>query len=725
VRVKTLEAQDLFRQPIRLDISYEQHLGAKLLAGVPQAPEPVRLSGVFSYPRHAPAAIGGAESQHRPLDVGQAVVKVRPRSAPDAATGRVAGGPLRTADEDLVATHVLDSMAAQGVEVFGDKWPKVRAELAEHVKTLAIQRGLGQYSRGDTSTIALKSVSGGRVVLGAHVDSMNRADSTATTEFYRGGETIQKTSFSTTNANSVHGYVQPRVNVLPMLSALGRFEGGIGTEAVHTDGHDMLTGLIFRNKGPSLTHVGVATVEADMSRPRGILGLSGKRISRVGAAQVDFTTRQSATDAQDHQQHVPRDGIIHKDQNPHDDWSDSRGTGVPVRGLSRDSIVGRITDGEQFRARTLENLREHLSWLTKSRISFDQVSKALSDTQLEHTLAAMTRGEKVELLRSGSLRITGRADVSDLSSTTNQHPRGDINLLREVNQIQLDEPAQTQELGARLLLGPHLQLPGFLVRVEVGGGGIVHRRGGRSFSQTATVSASSKFTRPYAAFDGTTRITLTVHDGDTEHVLPGVDLHGPILIPQSETHPVETASAPTESGPATNMGESATHPTDAEQSVDAPGRGAISGGEGARSNDGLVDFWSDVSSDVSDGEREPSDFLELEESDSESTAAAPSELDASSEVARSRPSSEGDLDGSSGGGGAHSGSGGPDPGSVDDEVRSDGGVRRTAPTAKSSVLPSRGASLSAGLLAHAALSAHPAGLPIAQTTDTTAPGVDD
>jgi hypothetical protein len=58
LRVKTFEPHDLFRQPIRFGISYEQHLGAKLLTSVPQGPQSVRLSGVFSYPRHTPTAAG-------------------------------------------------------------------------------------------------------------------------------------------------------------------------------------------------------------------------------------------------------------------------------------------------------------------------------------------------------------------------------------------------------------------------------------------------------------------------------------------------------------------------------------------------------------------------------------------------------------------------------------------------------------------------------------------
>jgi hypothetical protein len=40
-------------------------------------------------------------------------------------------------------------------------------------------------------------------------------------------------------------------------------------------------------------------------------------------------------------------------------------------------------------------------------------------------------------------------------------------------------------------------------------------------------------------FDGTTRITLTVRDGQTRHKLEPIHVHGTILIPESETRPVD------------------------------------------------------------------------------------------------------------------------------------------------------------------------------------------
>ena len=61
------------------------------------------------------------------------------------------------------------------------------------------------------------------------------------------------------------------------------------------------------------------------------------------------------------------------------------------------------------------------------------------------------------------------------------------------------------------------------------------RRFGQIHSQNVRVGANVKFPREYTRFDGTTGIELTVHDGENKHVLPAFDVHGPILIPRSET----------------------------------------------------------------------------------------------------------------------------------------------------------------------------------------------
>ncbi|MET0476137.1 MAG: toxin glutamine deamidase domain-containing protein, partial [Mycobacterium sp.] len=62
-RVRTTEAHELFRQPIRFEISYEKHKGARLLSKVPENPADVRMTGVFSYPQVAPAADTAASRQ--------------------------------------------------------------------------------------------------------------------------------------------------------------------------------------------------------------------------------------------------------------------------------------------------------------------------------------------------------------------------------------------------------------------------------------------------------------------------------------------------------------------------------------------------------------------------------------------------------------------------------------------------------------------------------------
>ena len=299
VRTRATEAHDLFRQPIRFEISYERHATAKLLKDIPKSPQPVRLNGVFSYPKKAPTAVDSANASPPPaqIEVHQAVVKIRPHggaaSTPDADS-------RRTADEDQMATHILESMAERGEEIYGKKWPSVRAELTEHVKTMAIQGKLGDYTRGETKTITLTSVRGGKVVLGAHLDTMNLTDSNATTEFYSGGQQLLTAGVSKSKGNNWQGFIQAQADLLPTgdtvnVSALARLGGGVGSETQDTRTNNTATGTLFRKKVPTVTHVGTVTINADMSRPGG-----DDRISGVASAKVEFVTRESPTDKQAH-----------------------------------------------------------------------------------------------------------------------------------------------------------------------------------------------------------------------------------------------------------------------------------------------------------------------------------------------------------------------------------------------------------------------------------------
>ncbi len=543
-RVRTTEQHDLFRQPIHFEIRYEQHVFGTLLKGVPEAPEPVRLSGTFSYPKEPPAAAGTTSADevrgqgNSPatprieLQVDQAVVKIRPHihrnpNAPDGLPG--AGSGKRTAKEDFVAAHILDSMTTQGTAVFGTDWPHVRAELADHVKTMTVQRELGDYSHGGAKTILLKSVRGGEVVLGAHLDSLNVADSTATTEFYSGGQQSLGAGVSNIKAVAWQGYIQAQVDILPghealNVSALGRLNGGIGNETVDARTESSVTGNVFRKKVATLTHVGTATIEADMSRPTGLFGFGGDRISQVGTARVDFVTRESPTDKQDHPLYVPRDGIIRNDEQGHNG-----------HGLSRDSIVRKIANGPDVRAHTLEKLRP----LNIPNIS-RQVHSYLNDTRLASKLGAMTRvgeGEGVEFLRRGDLRITARAEVQELKFVEIEHEGGNAYLLADITRTRLHQPTKTREAGGRVLFGPHWRLPGLQGSLLAGAGVTGRQRDAPIFGQTARVSANAKFPRSYAVFDGVSRVHLTVTYLGVDHELPPVDVHGPILIPQSETHP--------------------------------------------------------------------------------------------------------------------------------------------------------------------------------------------
>ena len=561
VRVKIVEPHHFFQQPIRFDISYEKHLGAKLLTSVPSAPDSVRVNGVFAYPQHTPVAGVGTD---RPLnlaaqppahlDVEEVTVAVRPHLPGNTGAAVRAtlseGTDRHTPGEDLLASHVLDSISVGGKEAFGGAWPKVRAELAPHLKTMAVQRSLGSRTRGGSKTIDLTSVRGGKVVLGAQLVSVEPAanpamESTAITEFSWGGIQSAKSGVSDTLGTYWQAYVQAQADLLPTrgtvnVSALGRMDVGTDTETVFTRTETSATGLLLTEKVRPTIHVGTAKITARMSRP--ISMFSRDRYNRFATAQVDFTTVKPPKNVLANQRYVPRPGIIQHAESllPAEiAYHDADGSPDPARlsarGLSGESIVHSITDGDNFRAKTMESLRINLSALKMARIHH-QVFKSLNDTRLSTKLAAMTQGEDVELLRHGSLRLTAHADIQDMKPGIMAQDGGRVNVLNEVTQVRVREPYRAREIGARFQAGPHWALPnGIQADVVIGPGGFFRERLGSILTQEATVAANGSFPSPYVTFDATTRIVVTVHDGTAEHVLPGVDVHGAVLIPLSET----------------------------------------------------------------------------------------------------------------------------------------------------------------------------------------------
>ncbi|WP_415623392.1 hypothetical protein [Mycobacterium simiae] len=565
-RLRTVEGHQLVRQPIDFEISYTQHVSGKKLRGIPEEPQPVRLSGVFAYPKHTPTADAsttrtrggnGADAENPELGVNQAVVKIRPHIGAEPTTDHVeTDSNSHTPNEDLVAAHVLDAMAPEGIATFGDDWSAVRAELASHIKAMEIQRNLGDYSRRQTETIHLTAVPGGRVVLGGHIDAITATDDKATTEFYSGGQQSVSTGDSRIETSNWQGYVQFQGDLLPTgdtinVSALGRLTGSTSTEGVRVRTENTATGTLFRKKVPTLTHVGTATIEAHMSRPSSEGPNNDGLISHVGTAQVEFTTRQSPPDKQKNSWYVPREGIIPNDQPPagtaaagdhtqasapHPEPHSAQGdSGLPPRGLSTDSIIRNIADGAEFRARTLESLGPlnipHLA---------DQVNSHLTDTRLASKLGAMTRveaGKDVEFLRQGTLRITGRAEVQSLDFRTIEHEGGNAYVLNDVTRNVFSQRIKAREGGARLLFGPLLKIPNFQASLLGGVGGAGRQRHVDILGQGARMTAHAKFPRSYAVFDGAARVTLTVHHAGESHELPAVDVHGQILIPESETNP--------------------------------------------------------------------------------------------------------------------------------------------------------------------------------------------
>ncbi|MGV9803277.1 WXG100-like domain-containing protein [Mycobacterium sp. NPDC003449] len=539
-RVRTTEANDLFRQPIRFEISYEKHKGARLLSKVPENAADVRLAGVFSYPHTAPA--DNSQAGREPsapadgpgirLEPDHVVTEVRPPAPQQSEPQQAAPAATRTPTEDAVAAHVLDSMTEPGREVFGDDWPAVRAELAQHVGTRALHGGLGDYSRNGEKTVELDSVRGGKVVLSARVDDLTApAPGTARdAEFYTGGQTIQTTTDTNTKIDNWAVTLQAQGTVLPVdvgvnASLLGRVDINRAADSSNTRTKNSATGELFRKKAAANIQAGTATVRAQMSCPAGLFG-HGSRRESDGAAKIDFRARQSSPDAEQ-QRYEPR-------PETHDGGQ---------RGLPQGAIVRKVVDGDQFRHRTQDNL-EAVSGIVASRLR-DQLPPALSDVTLQRHLPAMTRGEEVELFRDGSLRVTGHADLTALNNTGAESNGGMRNLLNEVNQGYSHQDSSAWETGPRFMAGPHGNL-GDVLRGNImfGGGALGRSRHGASHGQNAKVSANAKFAGSHGVFDGAATIVLTVHDGDSSHPLAGVDVHGPMLIPTSRLDQAETPPAP-------------------------------------------------------------------------------------------------------------------------------------------------------------------------------------
>jgi len=525
-RVRTTEAHDLFRQPIRFEISYERHLGARLLSNAPERRADVRLTGVFAYPHVSPAEHGqpgrlateSTEGQGIRLGTDQVVSEVRLPTTP-----RRAASPTPT--EDVMAAHVLDSMTEQGRDVFGDEWPSVRGELAQHVGTRALHGGLGDYSRNGTKTVELRSVRGGKVVLSARIDAMTEpTEGTAKeAEFYTGGQTIQTATNGNASTDNWNVVVQAQGTVLPVdvgvnASLLGRVDVNRATDVSTTRSTAAATGELFRKKAAAHVQAGTATLRASMSRPTGPLG-NGARRERDGLATIDFRIRRPSPDVNQDRYELPDGGLPHG------------------------AMVRKILDGDQFRRRTLDNLEAPVGGIAAARLRA-RIPEALGDVQLQRTLPAMTRGEEVELFRNGRLRVTGRANLTALTFVEVERDGGKTNLLNEVNHGLSQQSSSTWEAGARLMAGPQGNLGGDLRgTVMVGVGGTGRSRHGATYGQGAKVSANGKFAGARAVFDGTAEVVLTVHDGDSSHTLAGVVVHGPMLIPISEPSVGATLSA--------------------------------------------------------------------------------------------------------------------------------------------------------------------------------------
>ncbi|MGV9802826.1 scabin-related ADP-ribosyltransferase [Mycobacterium sp. NPDC003449] len=528
-RDRNVQPYDLFRQPITFQISYEAHglaLPLTLQESYPSAPRPVRLEAVFAYPRKAPALDAAprepgerAEEMLR-LDPRQSVVAVRPHSSDDVPDERASPRTEeRTAGEDLIGTHVLDSLAPQGRHVFGAAWPRVRAELAEHVNTVAVQRRLRQFGTDAAFVVDLKSVRGGKVSLSGRIDTIGTAQPDGVSEIYRGGQTNRSVGTSASKATSWQGYVQAQGDLLPgdpgtNVSLLGRVDLGSGRGIDNTRTQLAGTGLQVRQRKDALGRAATASVTAEMSRPAGFFE-SGGTVRATGTARIAFTIREQTTGD-------PGLGRL----------LEGNAVGRP---LSNKTVVEDLSGGDGLRVSTLADLHA-ASWGDSS--TRDDVKTVLGDGSLSASLPAMTRGP-VELFRRGALSIVGRVEMQPLSFKEVRAGNHTTNSLNEVNQVVATRNIQSLESGARLLAGPHWSVPGFngSLLAGIGGGGRVRR--GESSSETAKTTSNSRYQLPYVVFAGNARITLTARDGTTSRELTAVDLGGQFLIPTDETRPVE------------------------------------------------------------------------------------------------------------------------------------------------------------------------------------------
>ncbi|MFJ5521221.1 hypothetical protein ACIQB4_29820 [Streptomyces griseoluteus] len=599
LRIKNLQPHNLYRQPIRFEISYEKHLGARLLSGVPAAPLPVRLNGVFSYPSAPPAVSGrtpaGPAALPDGLGADHVVLTLRPHAP---ASGGVLPGPAnqdatrraptdqppapdqgrgsrRTPDEDLVAAHVLDGVDESGSGLFGKDWERVRAELTPHVRTMALQEQLGTLSRGRSETVRLTSVDGASVELRLRVESLTETKAPGSTEFYDGRQSALSSSDAHTRSSAWQAYVQVQSDLLPSGapvngSVLGRLEGGWGKEGLDGRGNSGMSGLLLRRKVAATAHVGLASIEVRMTRP----GASGQRDRSVtyAGSRLEFTTVRAPKDAADAPL-LPRPGIL-PDRTADGGGRalmDGRGEPVPARGLSRDTVVRSIARGDDVRSQVSAHLRDTLGSKRAALIQ-ESVEQALDDTRLAGGLTAMTRGEEVELYRSGDLRVTAEAHVQDMVFRHLESKGATANVLNEVNQSRVRRSGTFREAGGRFLAGPVFKAASLKAGLLVGGGGNGRWRTAIGNTQNSKVSAYAKFARPYAAFDGRMQVTVKVTQDSRTSTLRPVDVEGQILLPVSETQPAPLAP-PTLSPPPAPREEAHTEVSEVPEPAPSQGEG--------------------------------------------------------------------------------------------------------------------------------------------------------
>ena len=511
---------------------------------------------MFSYQREdMPSTIATKpDRQVWPVPIGlhQAVDKIRPAGNVPIADE---GADERTPDEDLIAAHVLSSMKATGKSVFGHAWPKVRAELTPHVRTMALQGDLGDYTRGNPRTIELTSVPGAKVVLSARVETLRHTASTTLTESFNGGVQSSSSTVSRNQVTTTQTYLQGLGDLVPLsvgvnLAGLLRVVSGFGRDETDSRAVTAAIGSISRQKVHTVTHAGTAIVTAQMSAP-------GDVSAFAGSAKIDFNVRApgESTPA-DRELRKPRAGIIQergavgslpRSERRRQARGDT-GPGLPARGLSRDSIVRKNIDTD-FR----DKVRERLDDLETADVKHI-LGNSLDSVILHAHLPAMTRVDAadlddagaidtddwVELVGQGHLHVFGRADIADLKFISLANKGAKAWLLNDVTQPVQRQRGSFKEIGARLLFGPHAQTrdTGVSIRVLTGLGFSRRKRFESMFGQTARIAANAKFSRKYAIFDAPTNITLLVQDGDTRHLIDGIEVVRQVLIPEIETEKV-------------------------------------------------------------------------------------------------------------------------------------------------------------------------------------------